>query len=103
MHHFLAQFVEYIDFKQVVFGSFYSTTNAKQPVYGMFRMKIMVILRAAICESSMVYLASAFAVDIKQGDITKCNQGRVESALKSAFCGILRQCIPITHELMVDR
>ena len=86
MHHFLAQFVEYIVFKQVVFGSFYSTTNAKQTVYGMFRIEIMVILRAAICsQSSMVYLASAFAVDIKQGDITKCNQGRVESALKSAI------------------
>ena len=44
------------------------------------------IIRASICsQSSMVYLASAFAVDIKQEDITKCSQGRVESALKSAF------------------
>ena len=67
--------------------------------------KIMVILRAAICsQSSMVYLASAFAVDIKQEDITKCNQGRVESALRLKVHFWYLEAVHSNHaRLVVDR
>ena len=61
---FLASFTgeikEHIAFKQIMFGSFNSTTNTQRTVYDIFRME-MVIGRAEICsQSSMVYLASAF-------------------------------------------
>ena len=69
-----------------MFGSFNYITIA-QTVYDIFRIEI-VIWRAAICsQSSMVYLANAFAIAIKQRYI---KHGRVEYALKSGnTCCIL--------------
>ena len=86
------KFIEPIAFKQVMLGSFNYITVAQRAVYVIFRIE-MVIWRAAICfQSSIVYLANAFAIAIKQRDT---NHGRVEYALKSAntccIFGILRQ------------
>ena len=81
--------IEAIAFKQVMFGSFNYITIAQRTVYVIFRIE-MVIWRAAICfQSSIVYLANAFAIAIKQRYI---NHGKV------AFLCNFRQFIPSTHD-----
>ena len=42
MHHFLTKFIEPIAFKQVMFGSFNSTTGAQWTVYDVFPTEVVI-------------------------------------------------------------